>query len=220
MKRRGYIYKKNKKNPTWGEIRATNAELIVKNVCVSVWGGYRPSISRHFRAPNILTLTFKFMWSCGLGGHGSLPFESSAVQVFSYISGSLLNSLKWVNSDSEDVNKLHRCYIWDLFFLFFLQYLSICLGADTAYRLVSVLEAPVTSLPQPLLSLNPPQQLLSIQIKGWRKSARRHFALEYEIYSPLGVEPRVPALIPPQPNNNNSQSAQPWQKESHFTAGL
>lgn len=72
---------------------------------------------------------------------------------------------------------------------FFLQYLSICRGADTAYRLVSVLEAPVTSLPQPLLSLNPPQQLLSIQIKGWRKSARRHFALEYEIYSPLGVEP-------------------------------
>lgn len=84
---------------------------------------------------------------------------------------------------------------------------------------VSVLEAPVTSLPQPLLSLNPPQQLLSIQIKGWRKSARRHFALEYEIYSPLGVEPWVPALIPPQPNNNNSRSAQPRQKESHFTAG-
>lgn len=53
---------------------------------------------------------------------------------------------------------------------------------------VPVLEAPVTSLPQPLLSLNPPQQLLSIQIKGWRKSARRHFTLEYEIYSPLGVQ--------------------------------
>lgn len=118
MKRRGYIYIYKKQN-TWGEIRATNAELIVKHFCVCVWvaakrGGYRPSISRHFRAPNILTLTFKFMWSYGLGGHGSLPFESSAVQVFSYISGSLLNSLKWVNSDSEDVNKLHRCYIWDL----------------------------------------------------------------------------------------------------------
>lgn len=53
---------------------------------------------------------------------------------------------------------------------------------------VSVLEAPVNSLPQPLLSLNPPQQPLSIQIKGWQKSARRHFALEYEIKSPLGVQ--------------------------------
>lgn len=38
------------------------------------------------------------------------------------------------------------------------------------------------------------------------------FTLEYEIYSPLGgIEPWVPALIPPQPNNN-SQSAQPRQK--------
>lgn len=53
---------------------------------------------------------------------------------------------------------------------------------------VSVREAPVTSLPQPLLSLTPPQQLLSIQIKAWRNRARRHFTLEYEILSPLGVQ--------------------------------
>lgn len=47
---------------------------------------------------------------------------------------------------------------------------------------VSFLEAPVTVLPQPLLSLYPPQQLLSIQIKGWRKSASRHFTLQYFLW--------------------------------------
>ncbi len=53
---------------------------------------------------------------------------------------------------------------------------------------VSVLKARVTFLPQPLLSLNPLHQLLSTQIKGGGMSARRHFTLEYEIYSPLGVQ--------------------------------
>lgn len=62
------------------------------------------------------------------------------------------------------------------------------------------------------LSLNPPQQLLSIQIKGLAEDRQKAFSLSNMKSTLLwGVEPWVPALIPLQPNNN-SQSAQPRQK--------
>lgn len=62
--------------------------------------------------------------------------------------------------------------------------------------------------PSDSFSPQPLQQLVSIQIKSWQKSARRLFTATF----PLGAEPRVPALIRQQFNNSSGWSSQPWQK--------
>lgn len=98
---------------------------------------------------------------------------------------------------------------------------SICLTADAAYRLCVCSWGSSHFPPSASFIPQSSPEALVYSNQGLAEQCQKafHSGIWHLLSFGCTVEPRVPALILPQPNNNNSWSAKAWQRASHFTAG-